>query len=477
MSKVDIGKTAAGKKIAIDLELLLSTRLLVTADSGGGKTWLLKRICEQAADKVQIIIIDPEGEFAPLRTKLPFFLAGKGGETPMDVRSAEKLALTLMKTRARCVCDLYEMKASERHVWVRLFLEALLEAPKHLRHPCLVIVDEAHMFCPEKGAGSSEASDAMKGLCTRGRKRLLCPIFATQRLAELDKGASGMLLNRLIGPTFENINRETAAKILGIAQGKKDKSDFYREIMALEPGNFFALGRAISRELTVVHVGGIETPHGQEATKYELDPPPPPEEIRKLLPTLADLPKQAEEEAKTAAEFKKQIRELKAELRVATAAVPKAVNQKLTTVSSDPRAIERAVTDATRKLFQWTREIVRDRDSQFQAALKQLSGEIARLGRLAFPAPSLDAALSVTKVSGGEIQTKGKDPGTPAARLQPERPKNAPAVTHPRPNKFLRLKFRMAISKRRDRRCEFYRRLPSSRHSAERKFASLRSRR
>lgn len=169
------------------------------------------------------------------------------------------------------------------------------------------------MFCPEKGKGESEASEAMRDLCTRGRKRLLCPLFATQRLATLSKDASSMLLNRMIGPTFEDINRKRAVEILSIT--KEDQGQFLKEIQLLEPGNFYALGRAICKERTLLRVGEIETPHGEEALKYETAPPPPPEKVKALLPKLADLPKAAEEKAKTEAELRTEIRSLKAQLR------------------------------------------------------------------------------------------------------------------------------------------------------------------
>lgn len=312
MSKIVIGE-ASGKNVSIDLDLLLSTRMLLTADSGGGKTFALKRIVEQAFGKIQIIIIDPEGEFSPLREKLAFVLVGKGGETPADVRSAALVAKTLLKMRACAIVDLYEMKPSERHAYVRTFLEAMIEAPKELRHPCLVIVDEAHIFCPEHGKGESVAAEAMISLCTRGRKRLLCPLFATQRLATLSKDASSMLLNRMIGPTFEEINRKRAREIMGVA--KEGQKEFYREIQTLEPGIFFCLGRAISKEMVLAHIGPIETPHGQNALRYEMKPPPAPEKIMALLPQLADLPKEAEEKAKNVAELTKQVRALQLELK------------------------------------------------------------------------------------------------------------------------------------------------------------------
>lgn len=318
MSSIVIGK-CHGKNVSIDLDILLTTRALLTADSGGGKTYALKRIVEQAFGKIQILIIDPEGEFSPMREKLDFVLVGKGGETPADVRSAGLVAQTLLKLRASAICDIYEMKPSERHAWVRTFIDALIEAPKESRHPCLVIVDEAHMFCPEHGKGESEAADAMIGLCTRGRKRLLCPLFATQRLATLSKDASSMLLNRMIGPTFEDVNRKRAADVLSIT--KEEQKEFYTHIQTLEPGNFFCLGRAISKERILAQIGPIETPHGQEALKYEMSPPPATSKIKAMLPKLADLPKEAAEQAKTAAEFKAQIHDLKSQLAQASVKV------------------------------------------------------------------------------------------------------------------------------------------------------------
>ncbi len=53
----------------IDLQKLLDTRALIVANSGGGKSYALRRLLEQTCNKVQQLVIDPEGEFFTLRQK------------------------------------------------------------------------------------------------------------------------------------------------------------------------------------------------------------------------------------------------------------------------------------------------------------------------------------------------------------------------------------------------------------------------
>ena len=313
MKKVVIGKSD-GHRAKIDVDALLRTRMLVQANSGKGKSWLLRRLAEQLFGIIQVIIIDPEGEFATLREKFGYVLVGKGGETPADPRSAALVAQKLLELRASAVCDLYELKPSTRHDWVQRFLDAMVDAPKNLWHPCVVIVDEAHVYCPEKGAGESVASEAMIGLATRGRKRGFSCIFATQRLGKLRKDAAAELLNVMIGGTFIDIDRKRAADALGVYG--KDQHKFFDDIKVLERGSFYALGPAISDSRILVKVGSVETTHPEAGSaKHAAEPPPAPEKVKSMLPKLADLPKTAEEKARTEAELKKEIRDLKQQLR------------------------------------------------------------------------------------------------------------------------------------------------------------------
>ena len=107
-----------GEEAALDLTLLVKRRLLVTASSGGGKSWLVRVLAEQIFGKVPLLLVDPEGEFATLRERYGYVLVGPGGETPADVRSAGLVARRLLECRASAVCDLSELPKPERRAWV-----------------------------------------------------------------------------------------------------------------------------------------------------------------------------------------------------------------------------------------------------------------------------------------------------------------------------------------------------------------------
>src|SRR5579864_1113311 len=149
MSKIVIGDSE-GKHLKLDIELLIPSRLLIQANSGGGKSWLLRRLAEQLFGKVQTIILDPEGEFFTLREKFGYVLVGEGGETPADIRSAAMLAEKFLQLKASAVCDLYEAFRSrpmDRRQWVRAFLNALLDAPRRSEEHTSELQSHVNLVC------------------------------------------------------------------------------------------------------------------------------------------------------------------------------------------------------------------------------------------------------------------------------------------------------------------------------------------
>jgi CRP-like cAMP-binding protein len=307
--RVELGHLAIGKApVWLDLDILIRTRMLIAASSGGGKSYLLRRLLEQTHGKVQQLVLDYEGEFSTLREKFDYVLVGKGGEIATDSRYAPQLIRRLLELGMSAVIDLYELKASERHVFVRVFLEAMINLPKDLWHPCMVVVDEAHVFCPEKGKGESEAAGAVIDLATRGRKRGYCAVLATQDIAKLNKDASGECRNRLIGLAVEDKTRERSGKELGLI----DKAEILA-LRELPAGVFHAFGPAIANKVVRVHIGPVQTSHPEIGTKWA-PPPPPREKVRSLLQKLADLPKEAEEEVNTVVRLKQEVARLRADL-------------------------------------------------------------------------------------------------------------------------------------------------------------------
>jgi uncharacterized protein len=77
-----IGQIIDGGKLECDLPALVDTRLLIQANSGGGKSWLLRLIAERAG--IQTIVLDNEGEFASLRETVDMLLVGANGELPAN---------------------------------------------------------------------------------------------------------------------------------------------------------------------------------------------------------------------------------------------------------------------------------------------------------------------------------------------------------------------------------------------------------
>jgi len=210
MIKMIIGKQTNNKNnVKIDLAKLISTRLLIQANSGGGKSWLIRRLLEQSHGKIQQVVLDLEGEFSTLREKYDYLLVGKNGEIPANIQTAELLAIKLLKLNVSTIIDLSELKHHERITFVKRFLDSLIGAPRELWHTCLIIVDEAHQFCPEKT--KSESANSVIDLQTRGRKRGFCGVLATQRISKLHKDAAAECNNVLVGMRFLYFERKRAS--------------------------------------------------------------------------------------------------------------------------------------------------------------------------------------------------------------------------------------------------------------------------
>ncbi len=293
-----------------DLQRLLESRGLATAASGSGKSWLLRRIIEQALPHVQVFILDPEGEFHTLREKFEILVcAPEGADAVATPATAALLVRSLLETAApdrlgvSAVFNIYDLKAYERQAFVRAFCEALVNAPRPLWHNVLIVIDEAHIFCPE--GSKSESGQAVIDLATRGRKRGFGLMLATQRLAKLHKDAAGEMLNKLIGRTSLINDIKRAADELG--ESPKEMAGKLRD---LAPGEWYAYGPAFPEGIQRIKVGPVVTTHPRPGNRLLEAPAAPGPQIRALLAErLKDLPQQAAQEAVTLDQLRAQLQE------------------------------------------------------------------------------------------------------------------------------------------------------------------------
>lgn len=311
--KVQIGRYPldGDRRALLDIERLVESRAFIQASSGFGKSYLLAELIEATHGYIQQIVIDPEGEFAVLRKDLDFVIAAAhGGDAIAHPRTASLLATRLLETKASAILDIYDVKPRERHEFVRNFLTAMMEARKELWHPVLVFLDEAHLFCPEKGMGESEAMDAVIDLAGRGRKRGFTLVAATQRIGKFNKSALAELHNKFIGFASLDVDVKRAAFELG-----KTPKDALEDFRALKPGDFYAFGPALQFPSPTLFKGTLpQTKLPKAGHRKLVSPPKPTDKIRALLPQLSDLPREVEQKAKTEAELRKDLADARREL-------------------------------------------------------------------------------------------------------------------------------------------------------------------
>lgn len=216
MKSIHIGQ-ADGAPLNLDPLKLADTRLLVQGNSGGGKSWFLRLLAERTIGHVQTIILDPEGEYATLREKHDLLLVGSEGEIKPNLKAAGLLARHLCELGVSAVVDLYDLQLHDRRKYLRLFLESLMEIPRNLWHPLLIVIDESHLYCPERSAGEADSTQAVIALMSQGRKRGFCGVLATQRLSKLHKDAAAECNNVFIGRTWLDVDQQRAAQLLGIS--------------------------------------------------------------------------------------------------------------------------------------------------------------------------------------------------------------------------------------------------------------------
>lgn len=273
----DLGPQPCG----VSLKKLVEGRLLIQGGSGAGKSWTLRRLLEQTAGLIQQILIDPEGEFKSLADEVEMVV--------IDAAKLDTAAVAIAAQRARehrlsVLLDLSELDREEQMKMFAAFIAPLIEATREHWHPCLVAIDEAHLFAPF-GGQSTESTSVRKAavaglvdLMSRGRKRGICGALATQRLARLSKSVVSEVQNFLIGINTLDLDIRRAAETVGW-----DSRRAFDVLPALTPGHFVPVGPAFSQTAGVVRVGPVATIHSGAAPELHRHENLDPKKAKELL--------------------------------------------------------------------------------------------------------------------------------------------------------------------------------------------------
>lgn len=323
--------TMEDRKFSLDVEVLADTRALVSASSGAGKSYLMRLLSEQIGDKIQTVIIDPEGEFSTLREKLDILIVGENGDIKPDIKSAGLLARRLAESGISAVIDIYDLPGpgdpwDKRRLWVYGFLTGLMSIPKSLYHPMLVCIDEAHNLAPESPLkGGKELSkkyfnlfespsilsrSAIRFMQSAGRKRGIGGLLASQRISKIDKDSIADARNIFIGGTNLDIDQERAGDMLGLS---KKQSVTLRD---MAPGEFYCFGPAFSgKGVFRFRVGKVETTHPKAGQRLNVSVPKASTQIERIAAQFGDLPKEVEAEVRTLETLQNEVTRLNRELQ------------------------------------------------------------------------------------------------------------------------------------------------------------------
>lgn len=371
MSKlVVIGKNAeTGQDVTLDLDKLMEGGIGMLANSGGGKSHLIKAICEAVhvddlgSDALQQIIMDWEGDLVVLAEKFDYLVAQKDGKIPVDPRSAATLARKVLELNANIIIDLSDLKIPDRKLFAKNFLEALVYTPKDLwNRQCIVVLDEAHELCPEKGYGESVATNAVVDLMSLGRKRGLRGILASQRPARLNKDALTQVRNKFIGLASWEVDQKVCARELGFTTTAQQKSLEHLD------HEFFAIGPAVSKTLIKIKAGRLKS-RDLKAGRITDFKPATSARVAAQLEQLADLPKQAEQELRTLDDFKRKNTELQSEIYKLRSAA----------TSQKPVIDQVAIQQAEQRGYQKAIEAVTQLMSQANLAVYRVTEELGKI--------------------------------------------------------------------------------------------------
>lgn len=271
-----------GAEIVINIEELIGSDICIVANKGAGKSGMQRVLLEATHGLIRQVVIDPEGEYHTLRQIGDYLIAGgEEADCPATIANAALLAQMLMENPGiSAVVQIDHLKPWEQEQFVGLFLEAIMAAPRAQWAPMLLDIDETHRFAPQDGNVASSA--AMRDVIGRGRKRGITPVFATYRVAAIDKNVTAGSPTWFMGRVGQEIDRKAAAMALGFTPSSAEAKD----ISFLPKRRFWTYGSATTPRPVLFDVADARTTM-TKAGQAMAPVPPAPKSLRKLVEALS----------------------------------------------------------------------------------------------------------------------------------------------------------------------------------------------
>lgn len=227
----------------VSLDEILKARLAIWANSGGGKSFLLRQLIEKVGRHTQVIIIDIEGEYASLRqapSLRDILLVGDieedGADVQLHLHTAEILAHKLLELKQSVIIDVNTLSQLNKQQYIADFCNALVSAPRALWTSAFCVIDEVHVVAPARGTPPSKP--ALANLLSRARKRGIGVAIASQRLSKVDANTAAEAQTILIGRTRHDNDMLRSGDMLGLTKAGG------KTLGQLKPGEFWIIGAA-----------------------------------------------------------------------------------------------------------------------------------------------------------------------------------------------------------------------------------------
>lgn len=268
--------------LSADRWRLQGLRAYVAGISGSGKTNLVAVFCEELHRiGVPFLIVDPMDDYRSLRELGPGVkvVSVEQADTYLDYPNSLWIESTIQALAAgySMVVDLKSIfAANEKRVAYTQILTALLKHQQVGREPMFLVLEEAHIFCPQKRQQDLPALEITAEIARAGRRSGINLILASQRPRDLEADVATQCNLHFTGVLESWLDYKAVEHSLfvpaeaaragngraprGLASTEVSKTPQLRDLMDLKTGQFYVrvgakLNKIDIRKRRTTHIG------------------------------------------------------------------------------------------------------------------------------------------------------------------------------------------------------------------------------